>query len=174
MYYRAQQWRAVRALAVTLTIGVGSLVLSGTSAAGTAVDRDSDDVAPQSAAGSSQGELESIEAAALAGEADAQQPDGAGAALDSSCPDGYSCMWDFADFNGDRRLAFDWMAGGGWYYYEGEFFRSAKNRFGNRRFRVWSAIHDTKRCLDPGESRPDLPNPMFYFRVGLLNSRCSD
>jgi hypothetical protein len=74
------------------------------------------------------------------------------------CDDGHACIWGKTNYNGQKNVFGSSWAGTWWYF--GDFNRnSAKNRFGNRKFKLGRYFGGNNivviSCLDPGENRPD-------------------
>lgn len=91
----------------------------------------------------------------------------------ATCADGKVCFWRKVDYDGEK-IAVDandsncctWRFITG----QGEFWRSAKNRTGNRKLQLGNALI-VVACLDPGENRPD-PGLYDRARIGSQGSRC--
>jgi hypothetical protein len=85
------------------------------------------------------------------------------------CDDGNSCVWDGTNFNGNKRIfngndccnVIDL----------GSTFKSAKNRFGSRKFVLFNGSGSQVACLDPGENRQD-PGNFSQVKVGDNGSNC--
>jgi len=86
------------------------------------------------------------------------------------CADGGVCFWVQTDFDGEKSRADDVPCCTWFGVADIERFRSAKNRYLNRRVLTGNAQNQTS-CMDPGEGRGDLDGS-DRFRVGAAGSRC--
>lgn len=156
-------WGAILiALAILAIVGALTMASAGSAQSTTATD-------------AAERALELKAAAAVAEEVGEDAPageEGIGVASNDGCESGRACMWYSGNFEGEKRFADYWMDSLGWTYYTGYTFRSAKNEFNNRRFRVQSAATGIIRCLDAGEQRATLPVVMSLFNVGGAGSTC--
>lgn len=87
------------------------------------------------------------------------------------CADGGVCFWAQSDFDGDKTRVDDapccmWLG-----LADLDRFRSAKNRYLNRKVLTANSDNQTS-CTDPGENRSDLEGS-DRFRVGAVGSRCN-
>lgn len=94
-------------------------------------------------------------------------------ASDETCADGKVCFWRLDNFEG-AKIALDANDSNccDWKYITGfgEYWRSAKNRTGNRKLQLGDALV-VSSCLDPGENRPNA-DPYDRARIGSQGSRC--
>jgi hypothetical protein len=92
------------------------------------------------------------------------------------CQDFYVCFWPSPGFFGDKTK---YQAGdcptGSCTTIPPAGANSAKNRFSNRRVRVYNTAVIQISCLDPGENRPNLgppDGPAIYWNPGPPGSIC--
>jgi hypothetical protein len=90
-----------------------------------------------------------------------------------TCAEGKVCFWRKVDFDGEKN-AVDANDSNccTWRFITGEteYWRSAKNRTGNRKLQLGNFV-TVLACLDPGENRPD-PGAYDRARIGSQGSRC--
>lgn len=97
------------------------------------------------------------------------EPAGPSTLLDTSCSNGYVCMWTNSDFRGTKRIAgaeacCDWIS-----IFD---IRSAKNRFADRGVAFRTTDRETTRCLNPGENNAQFVPTMADFRITQRGGRC--
>lgn len=84
------------------------------------------------------------------------------------CPTGWGCVWSGEFFTG-AKARFPAQEGR---YSIGYWFRSAKNRYGDRRFWAYSTYYNAyTRCLGPGQNA-DSFRPSDWVRVDGEGTRC--
>jgi hypothetical protein len=86
------------------------------------------------------------------------------------CDNGGTCFWEHQDFNGDKRRIEDVPCCDWFSFSSGFTYKSAKNRYGNRKVQTANGSFQTS-CMDPDENRPSL-DISDRFKVGVLGSRC--
>jgi hypothetical protein len=89
---------------------------------------------------------------------------------DSSCPQGWGCVWTGTNYNGNKTLIESQWGGTGWQTFPGNGKQSAKNGFTNRKLLLrigpgWAAACLTERGT-PGDHVPDFGGLLVWqFRV---------
>lgn len=86
------------------------------------------------------------------------------------CADGGACFWVQSDFDGDKVRVDDVPCCTWFGLTQVDRFRSARNRYLNRKVQTGNAQNQTS-CMDPGENRSDL-DPSDRFKLGVAGSRC--
>jgi hypothetical protein len=93
-------------------------------------------------------------------------------ALDAGCADLRICVWNRADFNGDK-LVFFADAAGLLIRFDGGAVRSAKNHFDGRAVAFFNLDRVLVRCLNPNTHRPGpFPDGTRLMLIGPAGSRC--
>jgi hypothetical protein len=97
------------------------------------------------------------------------------ALADTGCADYFACFWLGSAYGADRVMhqASDCSTGTCPINANNQY-ASAKNRYSNRRVRVYAYLGvELVACLDPGENRPSLTSPpVFWYNPGPPDSRC--
>jgi hypothetical protein len=92
------------------------------------------------------------------------------AGADATCADGKVCFWKQQNYNGDKETAE--AADAEQNLTLGEYDRSMKNRFANRKVIIRSPFAGVLDCVNPGHERDDLPAAADIFRIGPQGSSC--
>ncbi|MGH2953518.1 MAG: hypothetical protein ACRDK9_05785 [Solirubrobacterales bacterium] len=85
---------------------------------------------------------------------------------------GHVCFWRHANYQNFRAKWDDSPGCCQWFnIYGGEAYRSAKNRFGNRKVRIRPSGSSSYICMNPGNSLSN-PGAVHQFYIGQVGSRC--
>ena len=96
-------------------------------------------------------------------------------AADSYCPPGYACFWQYPGYGGNKVPKTNNYAEGVWLNITGQYVwhQSAKNRFDNRKIRIWNSPHyGDPVCLDPTQESANTYYGEDIWSLGAPGSRC--